>query len=336
MRVLPLKRIEEALNILAKDAEVYAPLIRGTNSAFFKWIDDDEDELVLQTVNTYMAPKNIVIPQHEKKYAFKTIAHNAVTADAAPQIRDRIIFGIKPCDLKAIEAQDMIFLTGGYENEFYKSRRDKTAIIARACYQPGTACFCESMGVDRLNPAADVIIHDLGNQDFAWESKTPKGDDITARICNLLEDRDVTLPRPAEQKRKVNIEGLSVKLKSLYDSDVWDDLSSRCKVCGVCTNVCPNCYCFDAQVKVWGDEGYNFSCWDSCLYRDFAKTDDGQKPRPDNKERFRNRFLHKLEFFNERYGTPLCTGCGRCVVMCTNMANVIEVIQKLQDAKADS
>lgn len=57
----------------------------------------------------------------------------------------------------------------------------------------------------------------------------------------------------------------------------------------------------------------------------------GHNPRSDKKERFRNRFLHKLEFFVERYGTYLCTGCGRCVVLCPNQVNIIEIIEKLKE-----
>ena len=56
-----------------------------------------------------------------------------------------------------------------YEDEFYKARRRPGVVPGLAINRPGL--FCESMGVDRLNPEADVVIHVLG-KGLAWEPKT--------------------------------------------------------------------------------------------------------------------------------------------------------------------
>lgn len=336
MQVLPAKKIEEALNILARDMEVFAPIWRGSMSGFFKWTNDEEDDLVFEVLNTYLSPKNVVIPQTEKMYAFKTSGQDAEVTKVELEISDKLIFGIRSCDIKGLEALDLVFLTRGYVDEFYRVRREKTTVIARTCYEPGKACFCDSMGVDRINPAADVITHELTGGDLVWEAKTEKGARVTEKIAHLMEEREVTLPTKKEQAKKVAYEGLAEKLKGMFEDPVWDKLAERCINCGVCTNVCPTCYCFDIQVKVWGDEGYRFRCWDSCMYREYTLMAGGHNPRPDKKERFRNRFLHKLEFFNERYGTPLCTGCGRCVVLCPNMVNIVEVIKALQEVGPDA
>ncbi|MGE5416213.1 MAG: 4Fe-4S dicluster domain-containing protein [Acidobacteriota bacterium] len=335
MKVLPVSKIEEALNILSKDAEVYAPIWRGQMSGYYKWIDDADDQLVMEAVNTYLSPKNIVIPQTEKMYSFNAPGNEATVTEVADQSAERILFGVKPCDIKAIDALDMVFLTKGFVDDFYKIKRDKTTIISRVCYQPGAACFCESMGVDRMNPNADVFIHDIGNQNYAWEAKTPKGEAVTAKIAGLFEEKDAAMPKFLEMKRTVNVEGLAEKLKASFEHEAWESLSSRCMTCGVCSNVCPSCYCFDIQVRVWGDEGYRFRCWDSCMYREYSQMAGGHNPRDAKKERFRNRFLHKLEFFNERYGTALCTGCGRCVAMCPNMVNIVEVIKAFEGVQVD-
>lgn len=335
MKVLPAKKIEEALNVLAKEAEVFAPIARGQVNGYFQWLDDPDDELAFEVINTFLSPKNIVIPQTEKMYAFKTAGLDIDIKQVEEQVKERIIFGIKACDLKGLEALDMVFLTRGFVDEFYKLRREKTIIIARACYQPGEACFCESMGVNRLNPAADVIIHDIGRQDFAWEPLTEKGEGVTARLQHLLEEQEVTLPEVKPLKRQVDIEGLGEKLKGLFENQIWEELSSRCMTCGVCTNVCPTCYCFDIQAEVWGEEGYRFRCWDSCMYKEYTQMAGGHNPRENKRERFRNRFLHKLQFFEERYGTSLCTGCGRCVVMCPNFVNILEIIRKVKEVEVN-
>lgn len=336
MKVLPSDKIREALNILAGEAEVYAPLVHGDVSGYFKWADNPAEELALDILNTYMSPKNIVMPQTEKMYDFEAPGKEAQVIKVVNAEGPRVIFGIKGCDLQALHALDLAFLTKGYEDDFYKARRKDLTVIARACYQPGPACFCESMGVDRLNPEADVVIHDLGQQDFAWEAKTPKGEEITNKLQGLLVERDARLPQAAELQRKVDITGLSEKLAGMFEDPVWDELSSRCMNCGVCTYVCPTCYCFDMQVNTRGEAGNRFRCWDSCMYREYTQMAGGHNPREYKKERFRNRFLHKLQFFNERYGANLCIGCGRCVIMCPNGVNILEVINKIKEVQVDA
>jgi len=336
MKVLPSDKIREALNILSGEAEVYVPQMRDDVSGYFIWADNPQVELALDILNTYMSPKNVVLPQTENMYSFSAVGQDANVVEVANPQGQRVIFGIKGCDLKALEALDLAFLTKGYEDEFYKARRQNLAIIARACYTPGPACFCESMGVDRLNPEADVVIHDLGNQSFAWEPKTPKGEELTSKLQGVLVEQDVKLPQAAELKRKIDITGLSEKLAGMFEHPVWDELSSRCMNCGTCTYVCPSCYCFDIQVNTRGEAGNRFRCWDSCMYREYTLMAGGHNPREYKKERFRNRFLHKLQFFNERYGVNLCIGCGRCVILCPNGVNILEVIDKLKEVQVDA
>ncbi|MGE5373263.1 MAG: 4Fe-4S dicluster domain-containing protein [Solirubrobacterales bacterium] len=338
MKLLPKKKVEDALDHLKQSTEVYAPILRGPNTGFFKWgADPDFDDLVLDDLNTYLSPKQALLPQTQSMYRFKTEGKDASITAVADDFKESVVFGVRPCDLKAVEALDQVFLTKGFVDEFYQKKRDKTTIVANACYKGGPKCFCESMGVDRLNPSsADVLIHEIEDRGWAWEPKTEKGQKLTEQLASFLEEAgEVKMPHFFEQKKKVNIEGLPDLMRANFESKLWEDLAERCLTCGVCTNVCPSCYCFDVQVTNWGNEGYRFRCWDSCMYREYSNMAGGHNPRDQKKERFRNRFLHKLEFFNERYGTPLCTGCGRCIVMCPVQVNILEVIDKVREAGAN-
>ena len=53
----------------------------------------------------------------------------------------------------------------------------------------------------------------------------------------------------------------------------------------------------------------------------------GHNPRPTKKERVRNRFLHKLEYFYENYQMMLCTGCGRCLQKCPMNIDIVKFIK---------
>lgn len=339
MKVLNKSKLETALNKLSEAAEVFVPLQKGEQSAFYSWKEfkPGQDELCLEALNVSQPPKNVVLPQTERMYSIKQEGREIKIDQTYEDSSPRIIFGARACDLKAILCMDEVFLTRGYEDSFYKCRRQGITIIANACYQPGPFCFCAAMGVDPVEPeGADVIIRDAGGEGYVWEAKTPQGESLTAKIADLLEEKNPTLPSLKPFTQQVEYDGVAEKLKGMFDHPIWERLAEPCHNCGVCTYVCPSCYCFDIQVKMWGDQGYRFRCWDSCMYEEYSREAGGGNPRGDGKERFRNRFLHKLEFFKERYGKPLCTGCGRCIVACPAGINIVNIIDEVKGAELNA
>ncbi|HZK43481.1 MAG TPA: 4Fe-4S dicluster domain-containing protein [Syntrophomonadaceae bacterium] len=336
MKILKTAKLETVFDRLADALELYVPMVRGPQSGFYSWktYDEDYDDLMLDILNVYQPPKDIILPQTEKLYDFKQDGTEINLEEANEKVEKKAIFGVRACDVRSFDYLDKVFLTKGYVDEAYKARRDSVTIIANACYNPGTNCFCDSMGVSPTEiESADVTLREYGPEGYVWEVNSPKGEEITKLIADLLEDDEVQLPELKPFIRRINYEGVPEKLKDMFDHPMWDRASATCENCGICTYLCPTCYCFDIQVKSWGDEGYRFRCWDSCMYREYSEMAGGNNPRELAKERFRNRFLHKLQFFNERYGTPLCTGCGRCIVVCPSGINIVNIIQDIKEAE---
>jgi ferredoxin len=334
VKVLSKAKLQTVLDKLSDSAEVFVPMQKGEQSAYFPWKSfvDGKDELMLEELNVYQSPKNVVLPQSEKMYSIKSKGVEVNIDETFEDAHPTIIFGARGCDVKGIIAMDDVFLTRGYEDSFYKTRRSANTIIANACYEPGPNCFCTSMEVNQLDPVgADVIIRDAGEA-YIWEVKSEKGEAVTALIASLLEEKDMKLPEAKPFKQNVDYSGVAEKLKGMFEHSIWDKLSQPCINCGMCTFVCPSCYCFDIQVKMWGEEGYRFRAWDSCMFEEYSREAGGGNPRGSSKERFRNRFLHKLEFFKERYGTPLCTGCGRCIIVCPTNINIVKIIDAVKEA----
>ena len=78
--------------------------------------------------------------------------------------------------------------------------------------------------------------------------------------------------------------------------------------------------------------------WDNCMSSLFTREASGHNPRPEKLERVRNRFMHKLNFFERRYGIPLCVGCGRCVEKCPVALDITRLIDEIgaYDVAADA
>ena len=64
----------------------------------------------------------------------------ADSMEPAPKLA---FFGVRPCDLRAIQIQDQVLRRDGSR---YAARRDAAFIIAVNCTEPGETCFCTSMG----------------------------------------------------------------------------------------------------------------------------------------------------------------------------------------------
>ena len=331
MQVIDKNKIVPLLDRLSKQSEVFVPTVKDSESGFYSWNSlNGAKEIALEALNVYHSPKNVLFPQTERMYSIEQGKQVFSIPDTFQDEKSRIIFGIRACDAKAITCFDDVFLTHGYEDSFYATRRKNTIIIGNACYQPGANCFCSSMGINPVQPDADVVIHDAGTV-YAWEAITVTGQQFTEQVQDLLEEKDLGLPQLKPFSTEFDYDGVVEKLQGMFDHEIWHELAEPCMNCGTCTYMCPSCHCFDIQVKIWGDKGYRFRCWDSCMYTEYTAEAGGGNPRPDSQDRFRNRFLHKLEFFTERYDYPLCTGCGRCISVCPNGINIIDIIKRIKE-----
>ena len=163
------------------------------------------------------------------------------------------------------------------------------------------------------------------------EARTPRGEDWLEENSRLLQEAEgVEKPPPVESADfGLALEGLPENLKGRFEDPIWDQIYRSCLGCGICTYICPTCYCFDIQDYGHQEQGERFRCWDSCQFSHYTLTAGGNNPRPTRKERVRNRFLHKLQFYPERYEEFGCVGCGRCLRSCPVGIDMVSVIRAL-------
>ena len=324
--ILAKQNLAPLLESMANGRDVFVPAVVDGVAKFARYGEGVEPAFDL--VNTTMPPKDLLFPQTQKMYHYDVDANGSYRIYEYDESCEQVVFGIRPCDMRSIVCLDEVFLTKGFVDEFYANAREKLLCVSIGCAQAAETCFCASMGIDpQLAPNADIMLQDCGDT-FNVIAQTEKGEAEVARWESYLEQGEAQ-PVACDQSLKVSMDGVVDKLEGMYDHPIWENLSIKCLNCGTCTYVCPTCHCFDISQENRRKDGVRFRCWDSCMFSEYTAMAGGHNPRPEKLERVRNRFMHKLNFFERRYGMSLCVGCGRCVEKCPVALDITRLIDEI-------
>jgi len=323
--------------------KIYAPM-KDDDFWNFALINNPKD-LNLNHSNTVLSPKKIIFPQREVILEFSTSNDSELEVkEILPEEKASIIFGVRPCDARAIPLMDKVF-GGDFTDPYYWKRRDKTILVGLSCNTPPSSnCFCLSVeGSPHSKEGLDILMTDLGDKYYV-ESLTKKGDQLINLAKNLFEEPNAkdnkdleNIHKDSEKKIKrqiQDIKNIPAKLKEMFESPFWDEESLSCLRCGICTYLCPTCHCFDINDEIISSsplKGKRVRTWDNCQFPDFTMHSSGHNPRSDRASRLRQRILHKFQYFIEQYQNYQCTGCGRCISKCPVGIDIIEVLNKVED-----
>jgi ferredoxin len=328
--LLKRERAEELLAKLSQQARVYVPARPGGEAATRFALYGQTDTPAFELVNTTMPPKDLLFPQTQKMYRYGFDEAGKAWIDTIHDADEVVLFGLRSCDARSIECMDDVFLTKGYDDEFYGARRALLTTVAIGCAEVAETCFCDSMGLDpNTAPTADIQLNVTADgRAWAVHAQTPRGEAALETWGDFLEEGDAEIAH-SNCTLKVNIEGIKEKLDGMFDHPLWDEIAKKCLTCGTCTFVCPTCHCFDISQTNRMKEGERFRCWDSCMFSSYTEMAGHHNPRADKTSRVRQRFMHKLCFFEDRYGKSLCVGCGRCVEMCPVALDITLLIDEI-------
>ncbi len=322
------ERFPQLWEKLSQTGSLYLPVRSGPVVLFKPWF---KEALVdLEAVNSVVSPKEIFLPREETYLKYQGLG-SELTFEETSFDGQVTVFGMRPCDLKATAMLDKVFMDEKNPDNLYKKRREGATIVALSCVSPDPYCFCQAFGLDpRDAPGADVLAH-LADGYLYLEARTKKGAALFNRAEDLLEEGsyEACATCAAQTDFALDLEGLPADLKDRFDDPAWERLYQSCLGCGICTYVCPTCYCFD--IEDYGHEGggERFRCWDSCMFKEFTQMAGGHNPRPGRRERVRQRFMHKLSYYPALYGEIACVGCGRCLRSCPVGLDIVQVIKAL-------
>lgn len=336
MRKCALSAMNDVFAAIAASKTLYLPVDGSDgNAAYTKW---ENGVVWSEQLNTVRSPKDLFFPQVEDLMAFKTEGKTIEVIDIRKEHDDFVIFGVRACDVKAFDILDRVFLSEPVDS-FYASRREHGVIVSLACSRPSETCFCGTFGIDATDPAGDVTAWKTADAVY-FRANTAKGETLLHEIEAYTEDCTedaVNAQREATAAilKKLPLASLTPdafgggKTKQFFDHPAWETLSQACLGCGTCTFVCPTCQCYDIKEFNTGSGVVRYRCWDSCMYSEFTKMAHGNN-RLTQKERFRQRFMHKLVYYPENNdGLFSCVGCGRCLAKCPISMNIVKVMKTI-------
>lgn len=310
--------------LLKEGREVFAPVEKNEKTDFR--MVKNADEISMGHIQTIQSVKSIAFPRTETLFSYKKGKNDVELKDFdAETVREKVVFGLHPCDAAGFIPLSAIFNWDTKDKPF-NTHMSKTTLVSMACTQHDAYCFCTSVNGGPCNTAGSDILLTPAEDGYIVEIITEKGKAL-ADVCAAFFEPDKKLDKNNYSTQipikfsSVQLEG---KLSYMFDSEVWKQQSERCLGCGACAFVCPTCACFDIQEDNNGKEGRRVRCWDSCGFSLFTQHTSGHNPREVQSQRWRQRLLHKFSYMPERLSVRGCTGCGRCSRACPVDMNICE------------
>lgn len=271
---------------------------------------------------------------------------NQVLPFVPDDAKKRLIFGVKNCDLQALDILDRALLEDPHFIDLqYQNWREMTYLIGADCTNVLPSCHCTLLGLEPYPQVNyDLNMSKIENG-YYLEVKTVKGAEILETMRKFLTNdpggREIQTEIALSRK---HLKDLLVEQNQKYTSYTlncenrnnpnWQNFAVPCVECGGCCYICPTCYCIllkDVTEKAAEFHEIKFrkiKTWDSCQHTGYAKVAGGGTPRPKLWQRFRQRYQCKFSAMAANFSEPGCTGCGRCIAACPASIDIRETVTK--------
>jgi len=329
MLVIERKKIDDLIQTLAKNTSVYIPVRReqggAVESVFEKFTPG-------KTIDFYYLPtlcsiKEFFLPAIEDTFVFDKRKNQAATL---AQKKPFILFGLNSRDLEALTQLDEIMAKPNTDFFYFKKREMATVI----------GLINEPI---KTPPGGDLILLKVNEEQYEAMPITKKGRALTKKrffkkesavITNAGSKSEEIMPRLRQLLLDPEFLSDVIKWSWRQDLAIWDELATLCLGCGICTYVCPLCYCFSVEDKIdlGGKTCARCRAWDACTLPRFAQVTGGHNFHKTIRERYYNWFFHKFVRAYNEYGKSQCVACGRCQKYCPAKIDIEKYILKMVDA----
>ena len=325
--------IAKLLSQWSQEFTVFVPSRESGVAKMAKW--DGKDTTLDWYRNTVIPPKANFLPPMEEMFGFRKDKEGYHIELPPSDEHKQLIFGIRPCDAKALVILDANF-KNLYQDPYYLPKRSNAVLVSIGCTKPYDSCFCTSLGISPAESTdVDLMLTDIGDQ-FLIEPISAAGKKLIA-MATLEEASKEDEAKAKEAKeaayqkvtRRIDTNGIGAKLLASFDDEgYWEKIAAKCISCGICTFLCPTCYCFDINDELVRGEGTRLRNWDSCAFSVYTKMP-MENPRREKWKRVRQKVGHKFGFYPMTFNAIACSGCGRCIRLCPVNWDITQTLASL-------
>ncbi|MDO8555364.1 MAG: 4Fe-4S dicluster domain-containing protein [bacterium] len=333
MLVIEQEKIRELVEKLSESFSVFAPTKRKDGECSFEKFEKN-CELDFDYTATILPAKKFFFPEKEE-----ILIYNAKNKkiSSPPRLKKFILFGLNERDLEALSQLDEIMKKP--LEDFYYLQNRKSATVIGVLNEDGTKNSASHFS------AADLLLKKTSGNTYEAVALTSKGKDITkdklfkeidVSLKNSrpsLEDNNETMPRLRELLLDPELLNNAVKWSWENQKELWENLGKKCLGCGICTYVCPLCYCFSMEEKRELDGALcsRVRCWAACTLPEFNRISGGYNFHKTLKERYYNWYHHKFVRAYVEYGKSQCVACGRCQKYCPAKIDIEKVLLEITE-----
>ncbi len=333
MLIIEKEKINEWAKELAEKTPVIVPVRReqkeAVESVFEKFLP--EMEIDFDYLPTLLSIKEFFLPVKENIFVFDK---NSGKVRTPPKTKPFILFGLNSRDLEALNQLDEI-MAQPKQDFFYFEKRKKATIIGLI------------NGPAKILPKGDLVLIRINDEQFETIPLTDKGRLLTKNKIFKEEAAVISSGGKKSEETMIQLRQMLLDPELLSDAltwswrqdlAVWDELANLCLGCGICTYVCPLCYCFSSEDEVALDGKVCRRCrqWDACTLPKFSQISGGFNFHKTIRERYYNWFFHKFVRAYKEYGKSQCVACGRCQKYCPAKIDIEKYLIRIVDKYKES
>lgn len=347
MKIIDKKDIANLLKEALKEWDVYAPQKNSGGDIWMEPLPKDKEtqekavnDIALDGVNMCVSQKDIFFPQLETILKFNKDG----LIDEMPESSPKLLFGVKPCDLKGMLFSDEFFRRN-FEDTYYLSRiKNRFTIVIGCLKPPREECFCTSA---KTGPFAkegyDLQFVESGDVYYVETGSHP-GERFIKKYAEYFKDADENCSKAISQIKSKSSEAVELRVDfqdalelmakdDFIPEENYKGIGDRCIYCGGCRYVCPTCTCFNIFDNTKDGEGVRVRNWDACVFEGYTRETSGHNPRKEKWQRTSRRYEHKLKYDYKVTGMPGCVGCGRCLASCPVDIGISKFIEEITQKK---